>query len=95
MPRAARNIVEESLTKQRADALWTANYLPVLPITPQDFDVGALLPAMLYLARWGHRRGIGKFIATFGQQEGKTQKLPTIADVARRLACLLYTSRCV
>lgn len=85
MPRAARNIVEESLTKQRADALWTANYLPVLPITPQDFDVGALLPAMLYLARWGHRRGVGKFITTFGSHEGKIPKLPTIADVARRL----------
>lgn len=39
MPRTARNIVEESLTKQRTDALWTANYLPVLPMTPQDFDV--------------------------------------------------------
>ena len=86
MPRTARNIVEESLTKQRADALWTGNYLPVLPITPQYFDVGALLPAMLYLARWGHRRGVGKFVATFGQQEGNTQKPPTIADVARRLA---------
>lgn len=86
MPRTARNIVEESLTKQRADFLWTANYLPVLPMTPQDFDIGALLPAMLYLARWGHRRGPGKFIATFGQQEGRNQKPPTIADVARRLA---------
>ncbi|NJM13291.1 MAG: hypothetical protein HC889_16725 [Synechococcaceae cyanobacterium SM1_2_3] len=86
MPRTARNIVEESLTKQRADTLWTANYLPVLPITPQSFDVSAVLPAMLYLARWGHRRGKGKFIETFGQQEGKTQKPPTIADVARRLA---------
>ena len=85
MPRTARNIVEESLTKQRADALWTANYLPALPMTPQNFDVGALLPAMLYLARWGHRRGVGRFAATFGQQEGKIQKPPTIADVARRL----------
>ena len=86
MPRTARNIVEESLTKQRADALWTANYLPVLPMTPQDFDIGALLPAILYMARWGHRRGKGKFIETFCQQEGKIQKPPTIADVAKRLA---------
>ncbi|MCC6135436.1 MAG: hypothetical protein IT491_08670 [Gammaproteobacteria bacterium] len=86
MPPTVRNIVEESLTKQRADFLWTANYPPALPMTPQDFDIGALLPAMLYLARWGHRRGLGRFIATFGQQEGRTQKPPTIADVARRLA---------
>jgi hypothetical protein len=85
MTRTARNIVEESLTKQRTDALWTANYLPVLPMTPQDFDIGALLPAILYMARWGHRRGKGKFIETFGQREGRTYKLPTIADVARKL----------
>lgn len=88
MPRTAQNIVEEALTKQRADVLWTANYLPILPITPQDFDIKALLSAMLYLARWGHRRGIGKFIATFSQQEGNRQRHPTIADVANRLVQL-------
>jgi hypothetical protein len=91
MPRTARNIVEESLTKQRADFLWTANYFPALPMTPQDFDIGALLPAMLYMARWGHRRGVGKFIATFGQQTGKIQTLPTISDIAKRLAQLEST----
>lgn len=83
MPRTARNIVEEALTKQRSDCLWTANYLPVLPITPQDFDIGALLPAILYMARWGYRRGKGKFIEVFGQKEGRIQKPPTIADVAK------------
>ena len=88
MPRTARNIVEESLTKQRTDALWTANYLPVLPMTPQDFDIGALLPAILYMARWGHRRGKGKFTETFGQREGRVYKLPTIADVAKNLVQL-------
>jgi hypothetical protein len=76
MPRTARNIVEEALTKQRADTLWTSNYLPVLPITAQDFDVGALLPAMLYMARWGRRRGVGNFIKTFGQREGTKHKNP-------------------
>lgn len=85
MPRTARNIVEESLTKQRADALWTSNYLPVLPITPQDFDIGGILPAILYMARWGHRRGPGKFITTFGQKEGKNYRSPNIDDVAKNL----------
>lgn len=52
MPRTVRNIVEEALTKQRSDALWTSNYLPVLPITPQGFDILALLSVRLYLS--GH-----------------------------------------
>lgn len=86
MPRTARNIVEEALTKQRSDALWTANYLPVLPIAPQSFDVAALLPAMLYLARWGHRRGVGNFIKTFGEREGTKHKIPTINNVTDRLS---------
>ncbi len=85
MPRTARNIVEEALTKQRSDVLWTANYLPVLPIVPQGFDIPALLPAMLYLARWGHRRGVGNFIKTFGEREGKKHKIPTINNVTGRL----------
>ncbi len=88
MPRTARNIVEEALTKQRTDFLWTANYLPVLPMSIQHFDIGALLPAMLYMARWGHRRGVGKFITTFGQKEGKVHKPPTIADIAKHLVGL-------
>lgn len=85
MPRTARNIVEESLGPQRCNTLWTANYLPVLPITPQNFDIGALLPVMLYMTRWGHRRGKGKFTEIFGQLEGKTHKSPTISDVAKYL----------
>ncbi len=88
MPRTARNIVEESLSPQRCNALWTANYLPVLPMTPQNFDIGALLPAMLYMVRWGRRRGRGKLTETFGQPEGKTYKPPTINDVAKHLARL-------
>lgn len=89
MPRTARNIVEEALTKQRTDFLWTANYLPVLPMTPQDFDIGSLLPAMLYMARWGHRRGKGKFIETFGKREGNIYTLPTVNDVAE---CLIQSN---
>ena len=85
MPRTARNIVEDSLGPQRCNALWTANYLAALPMTPQNFDIGALLPAILYMMRWGRRRGRGKLTETFGQLEGRTHKPPTIADVAKYL----------
>ena len=73
-----RQIVEDTLSIHRTQALWTTNYFPALPFTPQIFQIGALLPAMLYMARFGHRRGKGKFVATFGAQA-------SVADVARTL----------
>lgn len=81
MTRTVKTIVEEVLGFQRASTLWTANYHPAFPLTPQDFDIGALLPAMLYMARWGHRRGKGNFVSTFGStHDGKAQP-PCIVDV--------------
>lgn len=81
MPRTVKTIVEEIFGFPRANALWTANYYPAFPAQPQVYDIGALLPAMLYMARWGHRRGKGNFVASFGPvQDGKPQP-PTIDDV--------------
>lgn len=83
-----KTIVEEALGTQRAKGLWTANFHPALPLTPQDFEVGALLPAMLYMARFGHRRGKGRFAGAFGtgaKQAGKKASAPTIAEVASGL----------
>jgi hypothetical protein len=82
----AKTIVENVLTRARARDLWTVNYLPALPLTPTHFEAGALLPAMLYMARWGQRRGKGHFIETFGQPDaqGKVQP-PRLVDVAEGL----------
>jgi hypothetical protein len=81
MARTVKTIVEEVLGYQRTTTLWTGNYYPAFPVSPQAFDVGALLPAMLFMARWGHRRGRGNFVSTFGQvDQGKAQP-PRIADV--------------
>lgn len=92
MARTVKTIVEEVLGYQRANTLWSANYYPAYPITPQDYDVGALLPAMLYMARWGHRRGRGNFVSTFGAlAEGKAQA-PSIADVALGLSANLESA---
>jgi len=82
MPKTAKTIVEDPLGPQRARALWTANYFPALPIAPQSFEIGALLPAMLYMARFGHRRGRGRFVETFGNQRDGTTTAPTVATVA-------------
>ena len=82
MPKTVKTIVEDALGPQRARALWTANYYPALPIAPQSFEIGALLPVMLYMARFGHRRGRGEFVRTFGTQRDGSTTAPTVAMVA-------------
>ena len=85
MSKPVKTIVEDVLSPARVRELWTANYLPALPFTPQGFEIGAVLPAMLYMARWGHRRGKGKFRETFGLvNDGKAQP-PSTQNVAEGL----------
>ena len=85
MSKTARTIAEDVLTAARCRELWTANYLPALPFTPQGFEIGALLPAMLYMARWGHRRGRGTFQKTFGSVKDGKPLPPSTKDVAAGL----------
>lgn len=66
---SAREIVEEVFTKPLADLVWTANTLVVLPLTPQNFAVGSVLPAVFYMCRRGCRRGKGRFQQTFSPAE--------------------------
>ncbi len=82
MPSEARKIVESVLGSHMTSQVWTSVYTPVFPFTPQDFEVGAILPMLLYLFRWGHRRGKGRFAAAFSDGEGA----PTIGKVAARLS---------
>jgi hypothetical protein len=81
-----RSIAENCLNANLIETLWTTNYLNALPMTPQNYDIGALLPVMLYMARWGNRRGKGKFAATFGvSKDGKKHASPSITDVVNGL----------
>ena len=82
MASEARKTVEMALGDHMTAKVWTGNYAPVFPFTPQDFAIGALMPMILYLFRWGHRRGRGKFNSVFSVEGGK----PTIRSVADRLA---------
>lgn len=66
---SARDIVEEVFTEPLAELIWTANTLVVLPLTPQNFAVGSVLPAAFYMCRRGCRRGKGRFQATFSPAE--------------------------
>ena len=74
-------ILEDILTSSMTREIWTLNCQEVLPFTPQDFDIGALLPAVLYMFRWGHRRGLGKFNETFATGQNRA----SVSDIATKL----------
>src|SRR5438045_3791545 len=84
MPKVSdeRDAVQESLTAAMTAEVWTVNYGYAPPFTLQDFSIGAVLPAMLFMARWGHRRGRGAFAETFRRDE---RDKPTIDDVVHKL----------
>ena len=75
----SRKIVEDVLGKRDARELWAVGYRPALPVTPQNYSLGSVLPAVLYMMRWGHRRGRGKFVSEYGKEA-------SIASVAEHLS---------
>ncbi len=80
-PNTAREIVDEVFGRGMTREIWTANYDKALPISIQNFDLSAVLPAVFYMFRFGRRRGRGKFLETFGG-DGTA----TIEQVAGKLA---------
>ena len=88
-PTNARGIVEEVLTPNMAREIWTGNYYKALPISIQDFDLSAILPAVFFMFRFGHRRGKGTFLETFGPSEGTPRarkRETTVERIAEFLA---------
>lgn len=79
---SAKSIVESVFSVPIAKRVWTANVDALLPVTPQNFAIGAVLPAVLYMFRWGHRRGRGQFQKVFGSETSK----PTISEVTATLS---------
>ncbi len=84
----ARSIVDDVLGRGMTRAIWTANYDKVLPFSVQDFDLTAILPAVFYMFRFGHRRGKGRFLETFAGEGAASEqkKAATIDRVASVLA---------
>jgi len=76
-----QKLVGGVLGERAARELLGVGYRPALPVTPQDFSLGGVLPAVLYMMRWGHRRGAGRFDDVFGEDGAAT-----IASVAATLA---------
>jgi hypothetical protein len=79
----SKTVVRNVLSLNMAAYVWRGNYERVFPFTPQDYSVGALMPAVLYMLRWGHRRGVGRFEKTFSTT---LSERPIVENVATRLA---------
>ena len=84
-----RAIIEEILARPMTREIWTGNFEKVLPLSVQDFDLTAILPAVFYMFRFGQRRGKGKFVETFGLTAGsmkEQRKSATIERISGKLA---------
>jgi len=85
----ARAIVDELLGRDMTREIWTGNYSKAIPLSVQDFDLSAVLPAVFYMFRFVQRRGKGKFLDAFGGGSGSVRErkqTATIERVAERLS---------
>ncbi|MDE2125237.1 MAG: hypothetical protein KGJ62_01455 [Armatimonadetes bacterium] len=77
--------MEEVLGRREAGELWATGYRPAFPLTPQEFTLGGVLPAVLYMMRWGQRRGKGNFEEVY-DRPGVAGKKAAILDVSNGLS---------
>ncbi len=84
-----KQVAADVLSPKMAKEIWSGNYDKVLPVSVQHFDLSAVLPAIFYMFRFGHRRGKGKFLDIFGPAEGtvpQRRRKTTVEAVAKTLA---------
>lgn len=79
----ARAIVDDVLGRGMTREIWTGNYEKALPVSVQEFDLAGVLPAVFYMFRFGHRRGKGKFLETFGRESATTKERRRAATIER------------
>lgn len=78
-----RAIADDVLGRAMTREILTGNYEKALPISVQDFDLTAVLPAMFYMFRFGYRRGKGKFLERFGGDTGTSRERKRAATIER------------
>ena len=86
---SVRKLVEGVLSPAMTREVWSSSYAKVLPVTVQDFDVSAVLPAVFYMFRFGHRRGKGRFLEEFspvGGTAAQMRRSTTVEAVANKLS---------
>ena len=92
MSGTARAIVDDVLGRQMTREIWSGNYAKVLPVSVQIFDLSAVLPAVFFMFRFGHRRGRGKFVETYGAESGTAKERRRAATI-ESVASLLRTEQ--
>ena len=86
---SSRAIVEDVLGRHMTREIWTANFDKVLPLSVQNFDLSAVLPAVFYMFRFGKRRGKGNFLKTFDSGKGPLKmrrRNATIERIGKKLS---------
>ncbi|MDE0069129.1 MAG: hypothetical protein OXO48_05405 [Caldilineaceae bacterium] len=78
-----RALVEDVFARDMTGEIWSATYDKALPITVNDFDLSAVLPAVFYMFRYGQRRGTGKFLEVFGSHTGTSRQRRQSVTVER------------
>ena len=76
--------LRESLGRNLERAVWSPNAESLFPIAVNDVDLKAVIPALLYILRFGARPGKGFFTTSFvkkGDSSGRTDKV-TANDIA-------------
>lgn len=85
----ARAIVKDVLNFKMVEAIWSTQYEKVLPITFSNFEISAVLSAVFYMFRFGHRRGRGHFLEKIAPEcnsISEQRHAATVERVAERLA---------
>lgn len=91
-PRTARAIVDDVLGRAMTREIWSGNYENALPISVQNFELAGVLPAVLYMFRFGQRRGKGKFLDRFGGGSGTARERRRAATIERVSSTLAETA---
>ena len=89
MADSVRSVVDDVLSRAMTREVWSGDYHKVLPVTLQDYELSAVLPAVFYMFRFGERRGTGKFLDTFGANEGtpaQRRRSATVERIGEKLA---------
>lgn len=89
MSNNTRAIVKDVFDFEMAEAIWSTQYEKVLPITFSNFEISAVLSAIFYMFRFGHRRGRGYFLKEMApecESVLERRKAATVERVAEKLA---------
>ena len=91
----ARAIVDDVLGRAMARDIWTGNYDKVLPLSVQQFELTAVLPAVFYMFRFAQRRGRASSLRRLAEEPVVQRKKKSSRRLTASQASLLraHTSR--